>query len=61
LQRQLTRRTGVRLDELRNRWRQIIARKISAVPDLMRDILRQISPAGRSLRRWLRTMSEMRV
>jgi hypothetical protein len=33
----------VRFDELRNRWRQIIARKISAAPDLMRDILRQIS------------------
>ena len=42
-QRQLTRRTGVHLDELRNGWRQIIARKISAAPDLMRDILRHIS------------------
>jgi hypothetical protein len=33
----------VRFDELRNRWRHIIARKISAAPDLMRDILRHIS------------------
>ncbi len=31
----------MRLDELRNRGRQIIARKISAAPDLMRDILRR--------------------
>jgi hypothetical protein len=41
-QRQLTRRTGVRLDELLNRWRQIIAREISAAPDVTRDILRHI-------------------
>jgi hypothetical protein len=42
-QRQLTRRTGVRLDELLNRWRQIIARKVSAAPDVTRDILRSVS------------------
>jgi hypothetical protein len=42
-QRQLTRRIGLRFDELHNRRRQILACKISAAPDLMRDILRHVS------------------